>query len=579
MIAALFYLQYHTARNRLVTRFKRLKQPKYLVGAIAGGLYFYLYFFRYLFRSYGGGPAGSFGAAADNRLLYESLAALVLFVMAVLAWLVPGERAALTFSEAEVAFLFPAPVTRRTLIHFKLMRSQWRTLLSALFLSLISRRWGGDFWIHAIGWWLILSTLNLHLIGASFTRTLLLDHGVSNRLRRGIISLLVAGLAGGVWYWAKRTLPSPDTGDTENFQAILNYAREVLDSGPALYLLYPFKLVVQPFFAPDAAAFFAALVPVALILALHYLWVMGADVAFEEASLTASQKLAARTAAVRAGNWQAARKAPKARRAWFQLAPTGPAVTALVWKNLIGVGQVFSARLVIILVVVLAIFISAFGSAGHEQNYSIIAEIAIAAILGYSTLLGPQFLRLDFRRNLPQADVLKSFPLPGWQIALGEILAPVVVLAGFQWVLLLPGLGLVFFLPAQFKSLALVIGLGAALVLPVLDFLLLLIPNAAVLLFPSWFQTGKDSPRGIEATGQRLVMAVGQLLVLVVSLVPAALAFAAVYFPLKWGLGPLAPVPFAALAAALILAVEAALGVKLLGFLFERFDVTEEPAG
>ena len=37
MIAALLYLQYHTVRNRLVTRFKRLKQPKYLVGAIVGG--------------------------------------------------------------------------------------------------------------------------------------------------------------------------------------------------------------------------------------------------------------------------------------------------------------------------------------------------------------------------------------------------------------------------------------------------------------------------------------------------------------------------------------------------------------
>ena len=50
MISALLYLQYHTFRNRLVSRFKRLKQPKYLIGAIVGGLYFYFYFFRYLFR-------------------------------------------------------------------------------------------------------------------------------------------------------------------------------------------------------------------------------------------------------------------------------------------------------------------------------------------------------------------------------------------------------------------------------------------------------------------------------------------------------------------------------------------------
>jgi hypothetical protein len=116
------------------------------------------------------------------------------------------------------------------------------------------------------------------------------------------------------------------------------------------------------------------------------------------------------------------------------------------------------------------------------------------------------------------------------------------------------------------------------MLLPALDFLLLLIPNAAVLLFPSWIQSGKDSPRGIEATGQRLIFAVGQMLALLLALVPAALAFAAVYFPLKFALGPIAPVPFASLAATIIVAAEAGLGVRLLGRWFERFDVTEEPA-
>jgi hypothetical protein len=105
-----------------------------------------------------------------------------------------------------------------------------------------------------------------------------------------------------------------------------------------------------------------------------------------------------------------------------------------------------------------------------------------------------------------------------------------------------------------------------------------LIPNAAVLLFPSWVQSGKDGPRGIEATGQRLIFAVGQLLTLLLALVPVALVFAAVYFPLKLAFGPITPIPFASLAATIILAVEAGLGVLLLGRLFERFDVTEEPS-
>ena len=153
------------------------------------------------------------------------------------------------------------------------------------------------------------------------------------------------------------------------------------------------------------------------------------------------------------------------------------------------------------------------------------------------------------------------------------------MLIAFQWLLLLVGAGLIFCLPGKYEALALAIAAGAAMLLPVLDFLLLLIPNAAVLLFPSWIQTGKDSARGIEATGQRLIFALGQMLVLVLALVPAALAFAAVFFLLlKLTLAPAAVVPFASLAAAIVVAVEAGFGVMLLGTLFDRFDVTEEPS-
>jgi hypothetical protein len=577
MISALFYLQYHSFRNRLVGRFKRLKQPKYLVGAIVGGFYLYAYFFRYLFRGFGGRPGMNLAVSSEHRLLFELVGALVLSIIVLLAWVIPHERAALTFTEAEVAFLFPAPVTRRALIHFKLLRSQLGIFFTSFVFTLLSRRFGGSAWIHALGWWLILSTLNLHFLGSSFARTMLLDHGISNRLRRLLVFGLAVAMAGAVWVWARRTLPEPGSADTANLDAIMDYAQRVLTAGPALYLLYPFRLVVRPFLAPDAMAFFGALAPALLLFLLHYLWVIYSDVAFEEASVEASQKLAVRIAAMRAGNWQGAKKNQKARSPWFKLAATGPPATALLWKNLIGVSQVLSVRLWIVLIVVVVAVGVGFGSSAHNQGFSMMAAILIAGALGYSLLLGPQLLRLDFRQDLPLADILKTFPLRGWQIALGEILAPVVVLAACQWLLLLVGAGLVFYLPGKQASLFLAIALGAAFLLPVLDLLVLLIPNAAVLLFPSWIQAGKDSPRGIEATGQRLIFAVGQFLVLLLALLPAAIAFTGVFFLMKLALGYAAAVPFAALAATIILAVEAGFGVMLLGKLFERFDVSEEP--
>src|SRR5450432_165022 len=281
MISALLYLQYHSARNRLVTRIKRLKQPKYLVGAIVGAFYFYFYFFRFFFSRGRGSPAA---LSPENLPLLESLGALALFVIVLLAWLIPHERAALTFTEAEVAFLFPAPISRRGLIHFKLVRSQIRILFSVLFLTLVSRRFGGSALIHGVGWWLILSLLQLHFLGSSFARTMLLDRGVSNRLRRLIVFGTVLAAVAAVIVWAKRTMPELNASDLENIRSISDYAQRVLAAGPAFYLLYPFRLVARPFLASDPHAFFAALVPVLPLFLIHYAWVVYSDVAFEEAS-------------------------------------------------------------------------------------------------------------------------------------------------------------------------------------------------------------------------------------------------------------------------------------------------------
>ena len=56
-----------------------------------------------------------------------------------------------------------------------------------------------------------------------------------------------------------------------------------------------------------------------------------------------------------------------------------------------------------------------------------------------SLFWGPQMLRNDLRQDLPATDVLKMFPMPGWQVVLGEVLAPAAILAGAQWLLLLVG--------------------------------------------------------------------------------------------------------------------------------------------
>jgi hypothetical protein len=578
MIKALLYLQWFSMRNQTVARFKRLKQPKYFFGALVGGAYFYFYFLRYLFT--GGTPVEktAFLAAPENLVLIEGLAATAFFIFALLAWVIPKDRAALTFTEAEVSFLFPAPVSRRNLIHYKLLRSQAAILFTILILTLLSNRMGGKAWIHAAGWWIAISTFSLHGLGASFARTKLLDRGITNSQRRYTV-LCLAGLGvGAVLFWANRSLPELQLARIDDLATLKSWATAVLSAGPAPYLLFPFKILVKPYFAADTLSFGKAFVPALALMGLHYWWVVRANVAFEEASVDASRKLAEKIAAVRSGNWQAAQMKAKPLRPPFQLSPVGRPFLALFWKNLISARQAFSARMWVTMAIVIVVIGVGSGGASGKTSLMTVAGMIAGGFSAWMLFIGPQLFRQDLRQDLVNADLLKLYPLKGWEILLGEILAPVLILTLIEWLLL--ALSLTFLLAGGRLPMAwgtlFALGFSAALILPALNLITIQIPNAAVLLFPAWFQPGKEHAQGIEATGQRLIMVLGQFIVFGIALVPAAVGFTVALLLVKMLLGVGVGILAGALVSVVILAVEAALCIRLLGTVFEKFDLSEE---
>jgi ABC-2 type transport system permease protein len=584
MIAgALFYYQFHSWRNRLLARIRRLRQPKYLAGAIVGGLYFYFYLFRGFTHGHRPPSAQPLALSPETNGLPQTLAALLFMVMLLLAWILPHSRAALAFTEAEIAFLFPAPISRKTLLHFKLLKSQTAILFSALLLTLIGRGWhGGHLLTRALGWWAAFSVFNLHLLGSSFALTMLMDRGISTWKRRVLILGAVAAAAAGIIIWTRHSLPPfPAVPNQGGFAWLFRYIGRVFESGPLPYLLMPFRLVVAPYFAPTYTQFLIALVPVLGIIWLHYLWVIHSNVAFEEASIDFSRKLAERMAAARAGNFQAGRRPKKARRPPFVLRPAGQPAVAVFWKNLISAGQYVTARvwlmLVWIAIVSGALLQSPWARGGG--GFGMVVIFFVAMLLAMSLFSGPQMLRNDLRQDLPAADVLKMFPMPGWQIVLGEVLAPAAMLACAQWLLIL--FGAIFF-PERFEQYAiplamrLSVALSAAVILPFVDLVALLIPNASVLFFPAWFQLGKEGPRGFETMGQQLILMFGQLLVLLLGLMPAGAVFTLFLLGGSFVHWPLLGLMLGAVAAALIMAIEAGIGIKLLGGVFERFDVSGE---
>lgn len=587
MLGALLYLRLTSLKNVLLSRLRRLKQPKYLVGAIVGAAYFYFIFFRHVGGSRGPKFSMPTGLPAANLPPFDMVHVLGVFgafailVILLFTWALPTEKPGLAFSEAEVAFLFPAPISRRKLIHFRLLGAQLRILISAVFFTLISRGWsflGGGALTHVLGWWLILTTLNLHFTGAALTITQLIDGGVSAWRRRLVllsaVALVVIVSAVSLW----RNAPPFPAG---NFRpgVFATWLATVIDAGLLQWLLIPGKIIVAPFLAPDTGAFLRAAAPAITLLIAHYLWVARQEVSFEEASMAYAEKRAARTARLQSGG--ALGTAPaKARREPFRLCVPGRPELAFLWKNLLSTRPYFHWRVWTTSAAIITVGVPWIVRQDNNGVFAAIISVFAAIFTAYALMLGPQLARQDLRSDLPNSDILKTYPLAGWQILLGQTLTPVVILTGLIWLALLaaalalgPRAATLTWLTPGFRITA---SLCIAATVPVLCALQLIIPNAAALLFPAWFQATRQRGGGIDVMGQRLIFVFGQLLVILLALCPAVIGAGLVIFASQWLIGATAAVILATILALVVLGAEVWCGLWWLGERFEKLDLATE---
>jgi hypothetical protein len=580
-VAALFYLRATSLRNAVISRFTRLKQPKYLVGAVVGVVYLgWIVLGRGAFNRAGPGVAHTL--PVERLPVVAAIAALLVTVWVAGYWLWPRSRAALTFSEAEIAFLFPAPIGRKMLIHFRWLNTQLRLLFTSSLLALFSARWGfisGNGAIRLVGWWLILSTIDLHAVGSSFALTRLLDRGMTS-LRRSALTLSIASAVLGVALvgtWRELRAPAP--GELTGLAAIADYAGSLLAAGPLPWLLAPARWVVAPLLAYDLRSFLVAVGPALLVFAAHYLWVLRAEVSFEEASLAKAERRAARrSTALHRGEWRIGAGERRAQRAPFALAAAGRPEIAFLWKNLLASASYLRPRVALIVAVVIVAGSLWLRHSDATVAFAMVVGVMAAVCAGYTLVFGPLVARQDLRLDLANADVLKTYPLRGWQIVLGEVLAPISILTILLWLeLLTAALNSATPLRAPWLTAGTrtAVAVGVALLMPFLSALLVLVMNAAVLIFPAWVpQAGR--PRGVDVLGQRIFFLAALLLTMALALLPAAIGAAAVFFAVFWTLGAVVAAACALLAALAILGTELALGIAWLGKRFEGFDLSVE---
>jgi ABC-2 type transport system permease protein len=584
---ALLYLRVTTLVGQVRSRLKRLKQPKYLMGALVGAAYVYFFFIRRINAPRRGNVPTAPGGPQVPELpmealsIFAELGAVALLIALVVNWTIP-RRASLGFSEAEIAFLFPAPVNRRALIHYRLLGSQFGIAFTALILTLVlgrGRVLGGNPAIHAFGWWLILAMLNLHFTATSFVMTKLLNRSLTTMRRRvaTIVGLWAVVVALIVWTWSAAHAPEP--GELRNGSSLVRYLATQLDSGPLPWLLALPRLMVAPFFADGARAFFLALGPALLLLVVHYFWVIRTEVSFEEASILRAEKRAARVRAIQQGDWRTQGNARKAQRPPFALGSVGRPEVAFLWKNLLSTSGFFRPVPLLVLATVIVAGSQWLALQPTLAPVRMVLATMAGMLLAFVLLLGPQLARQDLRSDLANTDILKTYPLRGWQIVLGELLTPIFILSVITWLGLLAAF---LVLPAdKIEWLPLTLRAGAALSLaalaPPFVTIQLLVPNAAAVIFPAWAQTtGNRAERGIEVMGQRIIFLVGQLIITSLALVPAAIGAAVVFVLANWLIGFATAATLAVAAVFVLLAAEAWLGIRWLGGRYEHFDLSAE---
>jgi hypothetical protein len=561
MIRAFAYLIVHTTRNKWLSQLKRIRNPRYAIAVLLGIGYFVMLSFN-MSRN---------GAAAPNPIstvttsAFAVLLPMLLLVMAAYAWVFGTDGSALAFTQAEVAMLFTAPVSRRALIVYKLVRSQAAVLVTTVIWFVVFRRAGGI--ERVLSYWVGLSILNMHRLGIALIRASGAAHGIpGSRRNLPAVALFTTAFAVVATTFARS---SGEILAAEGMSAKLAAVVAVATRAPVSWVLYPFHLAVAPGFAAHGLPWVKAMLAALAVLAAHALWVLWTDANFEEAAAEASARQAVRLATQRSRGVSTERIA-RAKRRTVPLSANGAPWVAIIWKNFLYLQRAGTLRAMIGFPFVLAAIALAF--AGRSEIAVVLAMSTSFAIAATMTVFGPMSLRSDLRAELARLPILKTMPLGGRDIVLAEIASTALPTALMQILLVASGTLALFQLQRGGPPVAYVIGgvAGIPVLLVGLSMANFTIHNGMALLFPAWVKTGEAGTAGVETIGQGvLTVVITSFLLLVLALLPLAVGGGLFLY---WRPLPTVAVAFSTGAAGLILGAESFGLMHLLGRSLERLE-------
>ena len=572
MFGVFAYLTGVSIRNRFASMARQVRNPRYAIALLFGIAYIWYFLFN---RS--AMPTGRSGGPFTS-IEVELLAAVGLFILFMRWWLFGNDKSALAFSPAEVQFLFPAPVTRTALIQFKLLRSQIAIVFNAILWVLIFGRGGSDLppVLRGISIWALFSIFMLHRLGATIVRTAAIQHGKAGA-RRNAIALGLFGLAALALLWTVAQA-YPLVMAADGVRARIDIITSTLQQPVPAALLAPFRVLLAPSFARSSGEWVRDFLPVLVIAALHYVWVIRTELAFEDAAVEASAERAKRIEAMRARRAGGTKPVKAGNRSWIRLAPTGHPAVAILWKNILAFSRTSgqqSAPVVIIAATVAGM--AAVVTASGEGSFGPVLGFMTLVFGALSVLLGARFVRLDLRQDLMHLRLLRTYPLEGSALVAAEVAGSTLVLTAIQMALFTFGHIMLLSSPEITLDIStrwLVLGL-APIALIILNAASVTIQNAAALLFPAWVQIGQAKAGGVEVLGQAILTTLASVIALAIALLPAGIMAVAGFAGIRFLFVDafLAATITAIVLGLATLAFEVGMAMTLLGEVFERGEM------
>jgi hypothetical protein len=474
----------------------------------------------------------------------ERYGALVLLGYSLVVIFVSSGGKAVSFTPAEVNFLFSGPFSRRGLLVYKIISSLALSSLSAGFMMFLLHAYTRLIVAGFLG--LVLASAFLHLLSMAVSLAVItLEAHAYNGHRKFALAALF-GVALLIVLQASGEAFPVSAGE------FLTRAEE----SPVLQLiLEPLSWYARAFAAPHVWpdlvqwSLMALAVNGALAVA-----VIGFDTQYLEAASIAGERVYARQQRIRSAGSSVQLFAPVKGVFSLPSLPWWGGLGPIAWRQLLSaIRSVKGLLLYLCFFGALLLWPFLFEKASRGIT-DLLGEMTPAIVI-MATLFISSIIAFDFRADIDRMDVLKSMPIAPYGLSFGQLVTPVILATIFQ-------LFLVAFLAAVWRGLGWLALFGVIFIVP-FNVLLFGVDNLLFLLFPSRFI---PTPGDFLLMGQQLLVSVARCFTLTLMLILAALPAGIVYF--------VGGDPFALLFAAWLGLASAAAGlVWFVAQAFCRFDV------